>query len=159
MPGAPTTQRSGLRCSVAAACHCTLDRAGPLRLTPPLQTPELRDDPSDDTGPSDADRASFTFQRIHDLRLVRAPALQGAAAAPRHSRFLVHSLLRILSRRASEPNAVYSAAELKTIQEVLTLSVFAIFSVLYLKEPIGLSQVIGFGFIALGAFFVFSGRP
>jgi uncharacterized protein len=42
---------------------------------------------------------------------------------------------------------------------VLTLSVFAIFSMLYLKEPIGLSQVIGFGFIALGAFFVFSGRP
>jgi uncharacterized protein (DUF486 family) len=56
-------------------------------------------------------------------------------------------------------NAVYSAAELKTIQEVLSLSVFAIFSVLYLKEPIGFSQVVGFGFIALGAFFVFSGKP
>jgi uncharacterized protein (DUF486 family) len=55
-------------------------------------------------------------------------------------------------------NAVYSAAELKTIQEVLSLSVFAIFSVLYLKEPITISQVIGFGFIALGAFFVFSGK-
>ncbi|MEO8420601.1 MAG: DMT family protein [Hyphomicrobium sp.] len=55
-------------------------------------------------------------------------------------------------------NAVYSAAELKTIQEVLSLSVFAIFSVLYLKEPITFSQVIGFGFIALGAFFVFSGK-
>ena len=55
-------------------------------------------------------------------------------------------------------NAVYSAAELKTIQEVLTLSVFAIFSVFYLKEPIGFSQVIGFAFIALGAFFVFSGQ-
>ena len=56
-------------------------------------------------------------------------------------------------------NAVYSAAELKTIQEVLSLTVFAIFSVLYLKEPIGFSQVVGFGFIALGAFFVFSGKP
>lgn len=55
-------------------------------------------------------------------------------------------------------SAVYSAAQLKTIQEVITLSVFAIFSVLYLKEPIGFSQMIGFGFIALGAFFVFSGR-
>jgi uncharacterized protein (DUF486 family) len=55
-------------------------------------------------------------------------------------------------------NAIYSAAELKTIQEVVTLSVFAIFSVLYLKEPIGLNQVIGFAFIALGAFFVFSGK-
>jgi len=55
-------------------------------------------------------------------------------------------------------SAVYSAAELKTIQEVITLTVFAVFSVLYLKEPISLNQVIGFGFIALGAFFVFSGR-
>jgi uncharacterized protein len=55
-------------------------------------------------------------------------------------------------------SAVYSAAQLKTIQEVITLTVFAIFSVLYLKEPIGLSQVIGFAFIAIGAFFVFSGK-
>jgi uncharacterized protein len=29
----------------------------------------------------------------------------------------------------------FTAAELKTIQEVITLSVFAVFSVLYLKEP------------------------
>ncbi|MFA5899133.1 MAG: DMT family protein [Hyphomicrobium sp.] len=55
-------------------------------------------------------------------------------------------------------SAVYSAAELKTMQEVITLAVFAVFSVVYLKEPIGLNQVIGFAFIALGAFFVFSGR-
>jgi uncharacterized protein (DUF486 family) len=56
-------------------------------------------------------------------------------------------------------SAVYSAAELKTMQEVITLSVFAVFSVAYLKEPIGPSQIVGFAFIALGAFFVFSGRP
>ena len=55
-------------------------------------------------------------------------------------------------------NAVYSAAQLKTIQEVITLCVFAVFSALYLKEPLGLNQVVGFAFIALGAFFVFSGR-
>ena len=48
-----------------------------------------------------------------------------------------------------------SAAELKTIQEVLTLSVFAVFSFLYLKEPLGWNHLIGFGFIALGAFFIF----
>jgi uncharacterized protein (DUF486 family) len=55
-------------------------------------------------------------------------------------------------------SAVYSAAELKTMQEVITLVVFAVFSTLYLKEPMGLNQIIGFGFIAVGAFFVFSGR-
>lgn len=49
----------------------------------------------------------------------------------------------------------FSAAELKTIQEVLTLSVFAVFSVLYLKEPLGWNHLVGFGFIALGAWFVF----
>lgn len=49
----------------------------------------------------------------------------------------------------------FTAAELKTIQEVITLVIFAIFSVLYLKEPLGWNHLLGFGFIALGAFFVF----
>ncbi len=49
----------------------------------------------------------------------------------------------------------FSAAELKTIQEVITLSVFAIFSVLYLKEPLTWNHLIGFAFIGLGAFFIF----
>ena len=52
----------------------------------------------------------------------------------------------------------YSAAELKTIQEVITLLVFAAFSVLYLKEPIGWNHAIGFSLIAAGAFFIFQGR-
>jgi uncharacterized protein (DUF486 family) len=49
----------------------------------------------------------------------------------------------------------FSAAELKTIQEVITLTVFVIFSVWYLKEPLAWNHLVGFGFIALGAFFVF----
>ncbi len=52
---------------------------------------------------------------------------------------------------------VYSAAELKTIQEVLTLSVFAVFSVLYLKEPLTLNHLVGFALIGGGAFFIFRG--
>jgi uncharacterized protein (DUF486 family) len=54
-------------------------------------------------------------------------------------------------------HAVYSAAELKTIQEVITLIVFAGFSVFVLKEPLGLNHAIGFLLIALGAAFVFRG--
>lgn len=50
---------------------------------------------------------------------------------------------------------VYSAAQLKTIQEVVTLIVFAAFSVLYLKEPLAWNHVLGFGLIAAGAFFIF----
>jgi uncharacterized protein len=52
---------------------------------------------------------------------------------------------------------VYSAAELKTMQEVITLIVFAGFSILVLKEPMTWRHAVGFGFIALGAAFVFSG--
>lgn len=52
---------------------------------------------------------------------------------------------------------VYSAAELKTMQEVITLIVFGVFSVVYLKEAFTLNHAIGFAFIALGAFFVFRG--
>lgn len=52
---------------------------------------------------------------------------------------------------------VYSAAELKTMQEVITLSVFALFSVFYLKEPLTLNHLVGFLLIAGGAFFIFRG--
>jgi hypothetical protein len=52
-------------------------------------------------------------------------------------------------------HAVYSTAELKTIQEVVTLAVFAVFSVLYLGEPLRWSYAAGFVLIALGAFFIF----
>lgn len=49
----------------------------------------------------------------------------------------------------------FSAAELKTMQEVITLTIFAVFSVFYLKEPLTWNHAIGFSFIALGAFFIF----
>lgn len=52
---------------------------------------------------------------------------------------------------------VYSAAELKTIQEVVTLSVFAVFSVLYLKEALTWNHAVGFALIAAGAAFIFRG--
>ena len=52
---------------------------------------------------------------------------------------------------------VYSPAQLKTMQEVITLVVFAVFSVLYLKAAFTLNHLVGFALIALGAFFVFKG--
>lgn len=55
-------------------------------------------------------------------------------------------------------HSVYSAAELKTIQEVITLIVFAGFSVWVLKEPLGWNHAVGFGLIALGAWFIFQGK-
>lgn len=52
---------------------------------------------------------------------------------------------------------VYSTAELKTMQEIITFVVFAGFSVIVLKEPITVNHMVGFSLIALGAFFVFKG--
>ena len=49
----------------------------------------------------------------------------------------------------------FNAAQLKTIQEVITLVVFALFSVWYLGEPLGWNHLVGFAFIACGAFFIF----
>lgn len=49
----------------------------------------------------------------------------------------------------------FSAAQLKTIQEVISLSVFAIFSWIYLGERISWQHGVGFGLICLGAWFVF----
>jgi uncharacterized protein len=54
-------------------------------------------------------------------------------------------------------HAAYSAAELKTMQEVITLVVFAAFSVFYLGERLTLNHAVGFALIFGGAFFVFKG--
>lgn len=50
---------------------------------------------------------------------------------------------------------VFSAVQLKTIQEIITLSVFCLFSIFYLKENITKNSLIGFVFIVLAAFFIF----
>jgi hypothetical protein len=49
----------------------------------------------------------------------------------------------------------FSAAQLKTIQEVVTLIVFCAFSVLYLREELKWNYVVGFALIAGAVFFVF----
>jgi hypothetical protein len=53
--------------------------------------------------------------------------------------------------------AVYSPSELKTIQEVISLSVFAVFTVFYFGEKLTLNHGVGFALIGLGAFFIFKG--
>jgi uncharacterized protein (DUF486 family) len=50
---------------------------------------------------------------------------------------------------------VYSAAQLKTIQEIVTLVVFAGFSVLYLNESIRWNHIAAFACLVLAAYFSF----
>ena len=54
-------------------------------------------------------------------------------------------------------SAHYSVAQLKTMQEVITLLVFAGFSTFWLGERLGWNHAIGFALICAGAFFVFRG--
>jgi uncharacterized protein (DUF486 family) len=49
----------------------------------------------------------------------------------------------------------FSAAQLKVIQEVITLTVFCVFSVLYLKEELKWNYIVGFMMIIGAVFFIF----
>ena len=52
-------------------------------------------------------------------------------------------------------SAVYSAAQLKTLQEVITLAVFAVFSVTYLGEALKWNHFVAFGLLCGAGFFAF----
>jgi uncharacterized protein len=52
-------------------------------------------------------------------------------------------------------HTVYSAAQLKTMQEVITLAVFSVFSVTYLGEQLRWNHAVAFGFLVLAAYFGF----
>jgi uncharacterized protein (DUF486 family) len=49
----------------------------------------------------------------------------------------------------------FTGAQLKTIQEVITLVVFSVFSVVYLKEQLRWNYLVGFGLIIAAVFFIF----
>jgi uncharacterized protein (DUF486 family) len=53
---------------------------------------------------------------------------------------------------------VYSAAQLKIIQEVISLTTFAVFSVSFLKEQLRWNYIVAFVLIVAAVFFVFLGR-
>jgi uncharacterized protein (DUF486 family) len=52
-------------------------------------------------------------------------------------------------------HTVYSAAQLKTMQEVITLLVFGVFSVTYLGEPLRWNHGVAFALLVLAAWFGF----
>jgi len=93
----------------------------------------------------------MTFAWYGHLRFKEVP-LVGVVLASWGIAFIEYCLAVPANRYG---HAVYSAAELKTLQEVITLIVFVGFSVVYLKEPIGWNHAVGFALIAAGAFFVF----
>ena len=51
----------------------------------------------------------------------------------------------------------YSGAELKAIQEIVSITIFVIFSVVVLGEKLTLNTALGFGLIGVGALLIFNG--
>jgi uncharacterized protein (DUF486 family) len=49
----------------------------------------------------------------------------------------------------------FTAAQLKTIQEVITLTVFSVFSIVYLKEDLKWNYLVGFALMVGSVFFIF----
>ena len=100
-----------------------------------------------------ASNVFMTFAWYGHLKFKTAPLWLAVMAS--WSVALVEYWLAVPANRIG--SAAYTTAELKTIQEVITLLVFAGFSALYLKEPLGWNHAAGFALIAGGAFLIFRG--
>ncbi|WP_341991451.1 DMT family protein [Azorhizobium sp. AG788] len=98
-----------------------------------------------------ASNVFMTFAWYGHLKYKASPILL-AIVASWGIAFFEYCLAVPANRLGSE---AYTTAQLKTMQEVITLIVFAGFSVFYLKEPLGWNHAVGFAFITGGAFFIF----
>lgn len=94
--------------------------------------------------------AWYWHLKYHDVALWKVIAISWGIA-------LLEYCLAVPANRFGA--AVYSPAQLKTIQEVITLTVFVGFAALYLGEKITFGQIAGFVLIAVGAGLVFFMRP
>lgn len=104
-----------------------------------------------------ASNVFMTFAWYGHLKFKTAPLLIAILASWGIAFF--EYLLQVPANRIGY--GYFTAAQLKTIQEVITLSVFMIFSAFYLGEPVKWNHAVGFTLIAGGAWFVFqdfSGR-
>ena len=50
----------------------------------------------------------------------------------------------------------FTGFQLKIIQEVITLSVFIVFAIFFLKEKLAWNYIVAFGFLGMAAFFAFA---
>lgn len=96
----------------------------------------------------------MTFAWYGHLRHKDAPLWQ-AIVVSWGIAFLEYCLAVPANRYGS---AVYSVAQLKTMQEAITLIVFAGFSTFWLGEKLGWNHAVGFTLIAAGAAFIFYGK-
>jgi uncharacterized protein len=98
-----------------------------------------------------ASNVFMTFAWYGHLRFKQAPLWQ-AILASWGIAFFEYSLQVPANRWGYGP---FSAVQLKTIQEIVTLSVFAVFSTLYLKESLRWNHLAGFALIAAASWLIF----
>lgn len=94
----------------------------------------------------------MTFAWYGQLRFPAAP-LWAAVAISWGIAFFEYCLAVPANRIGHQ---VYSAAQLKTMQEIITLVVFAVFSVTYLGEKLQWNHAVSFLFLCGAAFFAFN---
>jgi hypothetical protein len=88
------------------------------------------------------DVVARVLEHLHDVRLARPP--QGPAdetVAGRRAGQLGDRVLRVFAPGTGEPDqyGTLQLAQLKTLQEVITLGVFVPFAVAYMKQPVTLN--------------------
>ncbi|WP_265501048.1 DMT family protein [Paracoccus beibuensis] len=98
-----------------------------------------------------ASNVFMTFAWYGHLRFKTAPLLVVIAVSWLIA--LPEYILQVPANRIGHGH--FSPAQLKTIQEVISLSVFAVFSWAYLGEKLGWQHGVGFSLICLGAWFIF----
>jgi len=98
-----------------------------------------------------ASNVFMTFAWYGHLRFKAMPLL--AAVFISWGIALFEYMLQVPANRIGY--GTFSAAELKAIQEIISLSVFAVFSTLYLGESLRWNHLVGFVLIVAAAFFIF----
>ena len=93
----------------------------------------------------------MTFAWYGHLKYRSAPLL--AAIAASWGIALIEYCFQVPANRIGYGQ--FTGAQLKTIQEVITLIVFSVFSVVYLKEQLRWNYLVGFGLIAIAVFVIF----
>jgi uncharacterized protein (DUF486 family) len=98
------------------------------------------------------------FELLHDLRLVRAfeirPLLAALEGDPSWAIALFQYCLAVPANRLGYGE--FSGFQLKIVQEVVTLIVFLVFAIAFLKEKLAWNYVVAFVFLGVAAFFAFA---
>src|SRR5213593_3532317 len=107
--------------------------------------------PRGKTGSNANHRIAFDFEYLHDLRLVWALEIPERGSLENDPGKLGIAFFEYCFQVPANRIGSYqfNAAQLKTIQEIITLSVFPVFSVLYLGDKFKWNYGVGFAFIVV----------